>query len=52
MAAPTQPTKEHPLANILINVVIPVLILSYLSKDPDLQERLGKVAQPWHIGPL
>ena len=44
--------KEHPLANILINVVIPVLILSYLSKDPDLQERLGKVVRPWHIGPL
>ncbi|NQW99208.1 hypothetical protein HQ447_01020 [bacterium] len=44
--------QEHPLANILINVIIPVLILSYLSKDPELQERLGKVARPWHIGPL
>ena len=44
--------QEHPLANILINVIIPVLILSYLSKDPDLQEKLGKVAKPWHIGPL
>ncbi len=52
MPSPTQPPKEHPLANILINVVIPVLILSYLSKDPDLQVRLGKVARPWHIGPL
>lgn len=52
MASPTQSSKEHPLANILINVVIPVLILSYLSKDPDLQVRLGKVARPWHIGPL
>ncbi len=51
MSAPTAP-REHPLANILINVIIPVLILSYLSKDPDLQERLGKVAKPWHIGPL
>ena len=29
--------KEHPLANILVNVIVPVLILSYLSKDPDLQ---------------
>lgn len=44
--------QEHPLANILINVIIPVLVLSYLSKDPDLQEKLGKVARPWHIGPL
>jgi hypothetical protein len=47
-----KPPQEHPLANILINVIIPVLVLSYLSKDPDLQEKLGKVAKPWHIGPL
>lgn len=51
MAAPNT-TKEHPLANILINVIVPVLILSYLSKDPELQVRLGKIARPWHIGPL
>ena len=44
--------QDHPLANILINVIIPVLILSYLSKDPVLQEKLGKIAKPWHIGPL
>ena len=44
--------RDHPLANILINVIVPVLILSYLSKDPALQERLGKIARPWHIGPL
>ena len=42
---------EHPLANILVNVLIPVLILSYLSKDPELQEKLGKAVRPWHIGP-
>jgi len=42
---------EHPLANILVNVLIPVLALSFLSKDPDLQEKLGKVARPWHLGP-
>ncbi|MGB6223279.1 VC0807 family protein [Haloferula sp.] len=47
-----QTHQEHPLANILINVLIPVLILSYLSKDPALQEQLGKEAKPWHIGPL
>lgn len=51
MAEP-RTTKEHPLANILINVLIPVLILSYLSKDPLLQEKLGKAVKPWHIGPL
>lgn len=44
--------QEHPLANIMINVLIPVLVLSYLSKDPALQEQLGKTAKPWHIGPL
>ncbi len=52
MATPTKQAQDHPLANILINVIIPVLILSYLSKDPELQERLEKVARPWHIGPL
>ncbi len=52
MASPSKTPQEHPLANILINVVIPVLVLSYLSKDPDLQEKLGKVVRPWHIGPL
>lgn len=41
-------SQENPLANILINVIIPVLALSYLSKDPALQE-MPKI---WHIGPL
>jgi hypothetical protein len=45
-------SKEHPLANILINVLIPVLALSYLSKDPELQQAIGKAAKPWHIGPV
>lgn len=44
--------QEHPLANILVNVLIPVLILSYLSKDPAIQEQLGETVRPWHIGPL
>ncbi len=44
--------QEHPLANILINVLIPVLALSYLSKDPELQQALGKAVRPWHIGPV
>ncbi|MEP2777123.1 MAG: VC0807 family protein [Luteolibacter sp.] len=47
-----KPAQEHPLANILINVLIPVLALSYLSKDPALQELLGKEVRFWHIGPL
>lgn len=50
--ADTKTHQEHPLANILINVLIPVLVLSYLSKDPALQEQLGKDAKPWHIGPI
>ena len=44
--------KDHPLANILINVLIPVLALSYLSKDPEFQQSLGKAVRPWHIGPV
>lgn len=47
-----KPPQEHPLANILINVLIPVLVLSYLSKDPELQQKLGKEVRAWHIGPL
>ncbi len=47
-----KPAQEHPLANILINVLIPVLALSYLSKDPAIQEMLGKSVNPWHIGPV
>ncbi len=52
MTSAKNPSREHPLANILINVLIPVLALSYLSKDPAIQEMLGKGAKPWHIGPL
>jgi hypothetical protein len=52
MVHSSKPLKEHPLANILLNVIIPVLILSYLSKDPELQAKLGKAAKPWHIGPV
>jgi len=47
-----KPAQDHPLANILINVLIPVLALSYLSKDPAIQEMLGKAVKPWHIGPI
>lgn len=40
------PKQEHPLANILINVLIPVMALDHLSKNP---EKLG--AKLWHVGP-
>lgn len=43
----SKPAQDHPLANILINVLIPVLALSYLSKDPSATD-----AKAWHIGPL
>jgi hypothetical protein len=46
------PQQEHPLANILINVLIPVLALSYLSKDPEFQQAIGKTVRPWHLGPV
>jgi len=42
-----KPAQENPLANIFINVLIPVLALSYLSKEPSAAE-----AKSWHIGPL
>lgn len=42
------PKDEHPLANILVNVIVPVVVLSFLSKDSSLQED----PKIWHIGPL
>ena len=35
--------QENPFANIIINVLAPVLVLSYLSKEGD---------KLWHIGPM
>ena len=35
--------QENPLANIMVNILIPVVALSMLSKTGD---------KPWHIGPL
>ena len=48
----TKQQQQHPLANIVLNVIVPVLVLTYLSKDPAVQQQLGKVPKPWHIGPL
>ena len=36
------------MANILVNVIAPVVVLSFLSKDASLQDD----PKPWHIGPL
>jgi len=44
--------RDHPLANILINVLVPVLALSVLSKEPEFQQSIGKAVRPWHIGPV
>jgi hypothetical protein len=53
MATPEKsPHQDHPLVNILVNVLIPVLALSYLSKDPEFQQTIGKAVRPWHIGPF
>ena len=51
MAEPKR-KDEHPLANILINVLVPVMILSLFSKDPELQEKLGKAVRFWNLGPV
>ena len=39
--------EESPLINILINVLLPVVILSYMSKE----QGYGEQAKPWYIGP-
>ncbi|MED5585874.1 MAG: VC0807 family protein [Verrucomicrobiota bacterium] len=38
--------QENPLANIMVNILIPVIALSWLSKDGDVT---GKA---WHVGPV
>jgi hypothetical protein len=53
MAAPDKTQQqEHPLVNILINVLIPVIALSSLSKDPEFQKAIGEKVHLWHIGPV
>lgn len=48
----SKPTQENPLVNIFVNVLIPVLALSYLSKSPIQPASLADTVKPWHIGPL
>lgn len=45
-AAASNP-KEHPIVNIVVNVLLPVLALSYLSKDAAFEA----APKPWHLGP-
>jgi len=39
--------QENPLVNIMVNVLIPVVALTMLSKNPDAED-----AKLWHIGAL
>ena len=39
----TNPPQDNPFANIIINVLAPVLVLSYLSEEGD---------KLWHVGPM
>jgi len=39
--------EESPLVNIIINVLLPVMVLSYMSKDAGMVEE----PKPWHLGP-
>ena len=39
----TPADQENPLANIMVNILIPVIALSWLSKDGD---------KVWHVGPI
>lgn len=41
----------NPLLNILINVLIPVMALSHLSKDPHFEASIGHTPKFWHVGP-
>ena len=43
----TPKPQENPMTNILVNVLVPVIALSALSKDPSLAD-----AKPWHLGPV
>ena len=39
--------EESPLSNIIVNVLLPVVVLSQMSKDP-----MEVGAMPWHVGPM
>ena len=43
IASKAATAQENPFADIIINVLVPVLVLSYLSKEGD---------ELWHVGPM
>jgi hypothetical protein len=43
MASNAAPPQENPFADIIVNVLVPVLVLSYLSEEGD---------RFWHVGPM
>jgi len=45
--AEAKKNDENPLVNIMVNVLIPVLVLSKMSKDPSMVESV----KAWHVGP-
>ncbi|MFM1561711.1 MAG: VC0807 family protein [Roseibacillus sp.] len=47
-----KPPQESPLTNIIVNVLIPIMALTMLSKDPAILELDGKQVRPWHLGPV
>jgi len=44
--APAPKKQDNPLTDIIVNVILPVLILSHCSKDPS-----DPGAKAWHLGP-
>lgn len=38
--------QDNPLTDIIVNVILPVMLLTYCSKDPDVGG-----AKAWHLGP-
>ncbi len=45
-ATPSVKKQDTPLSDIIVNVILPVLILSHCSKDPS-----ATGAKAWHLGP-
>ena len=47
MSTTASKKEESPLTNIMINVLIPVIVLSQMSKDPMMVDD----PKMWHLGP-
>jgi fumarate reductase subunit D len=42
--------KNNALLDIILNVLLPAMVLSYLSKDPDIVQKMGQSPKWWHLG--